>query len=146
MTTLSEISTFKQDKDFERGIPFDPSTDVQVDVPKDLIETFVDSITFDSVEEPPQELEGFMLGTLGHRRLRVHMPFTVKLDTENEDHIAEVEEINEFGFGKSIWEAVADLQQAIVDLYFTLEEDQDRLGPDLSSVWRTLQEMVNRVG
>ena len=145
MTTLSEISTFTQEKDFERGIPIDPSTDVQVDVPKDLIETFVDSITFDSVEEPPQELEGFMLGTLGHRRLRVHMPFTVKLDTENEDHIAEVEAINEFGFGKSIWEAVADLQRAIVDLYFTLEEDQDRLGPDLSSVWRTLQEMVNRV-
>lgn len=145
MTTLtrsgkSNLTPENPEVGFTGDIPYDPST-LEPDLPEDVVDV---SITIDTTEEISDGTDEFLLGTLGHRRLRVHLPFAVKLDTENEDYIAEVEVISEFGFGKSISEAVADLQRAIVDLYFTLEEDQNRLGPDLDSVWRTLQEMVSR--
>ena len=89
----------------------------------------------------PDEL---LLGTLRDGRLRVWSPITVKFTTEDEHVIAEAVEFNEFGFGKNISEALRDLQRTIVELYLTLEEEQDRLGSDLQSVWTKLQHKIRR--
>lgn len=80
-----------------------------------------------------------LLETLRHRRLRVQSPMTVKITKENQHVIAEATELDEFGFGANLSEALRDLQRAIVKLYFTLEAERDRLGPDLQRVWATLQ-------
>ena len=63
---------------------------------------------------------------------------------ESGEHVVEATELNEFGFGNNLAEALADLQAAIAELYLTLEEDQDRLGPDLSSVWDVLSRKVRK--
>lgn len=89
-------------------------------------------------------LEHFSIGALRDGRLRVRSPFVAKLAKENEDYIAEAEEIHEFGFGENPSEAIADLQQAIAELYLTLEQEQNRLGADLAAVWSTLQAKVVR--
>lgn len=79
------------------------------------------------------------LGTLHDGRLRVRSPITVKITKENQHIIAEAAELDEFGFGANLSEALRDLQRAIVELHLTLEEWKDRLGPDLQRVWATLQ-------
>lgn len=90
---------------------------------------------------PPDRM---LLGSLGDGRLRVGVPITVKLSKEGQHIVAEAVEFNEFGFGGNPSEAVRDLQRAIVELYFTLERGQDRLGPDLEQVWASLREKILR--
>lgn len=86
----------------------------------------------------------FLLGTLLDGRLRVQSPITVKLTKEDQHVIAEATELDEFGFGANLSEALRDLQRAIVELYFTLETEQDRLGPDLQKIRATLQRKLLR--
>ncbi len=69
-------------------------------------------------------------------------PFDVSFLTEGDSIVAEVTEINEFGFGSTYSEAIRDLQVAIVELSLTLREDQDNLGADLLKVWETLLSKV----
>lgn|GEM_PF-2031460 len=85
-----------------------------------------------------------LLGSLRDGRLRVQAPITVKLTKEDQRVIAEATELNEFGFGTNLSEALRDLQRSIVELYFTLEAEQDWLGPDLQRVWATLQTKLSR--
>jgi len=85
-----------------------------------------------------------LLGSLRDGRLRVQSPITVKLTKEDQHVIAEATELDEFGFGTNLSEALRDLQRAIVELYFTLEAEQDRLGPDLQKIRATLQRKLLR--
>lgn len=91
--------------------------------------------------ELPNEI---LLGTLWDGRLRVQSPITVKITKENQHVIAEAAELDEFGFGANLSEALRDLQRAIVELYLTLEEGKDRLSPDLQRVRATLQTKLSR--
>ena len=86
----------------------------------------------------------FTLDSLRDGRLRVVEPIEVIPMMEAGQHVAEAPEINEFGFGDTLVDAVSDLQAAIAELYFTLEAEQRRLGPDLSAVWGTLSQKVHK--
>ena len=85
-----------------------------------------------------------LLGSLRDGRLRVRSPLKVRFTTEGKHIITEAVELNEFGFGENLSEAIADLQRTIAELYFTLEKEQDRLGKDLQNVWAILQEKIHK--
>ena len=97
------------------------------------------------VSLPP---EPFTLGSLRDGRLRVVEPVVEPIEAkpmlEGGKHVVEAPELNEFGFDDNLSEALSDLQAAIAELYFTLEDEQERLGPDLSSVWVVLSQKVRR--
>jgi len=84
-----------------------------------------------------------LLGFVRDGRLRVYSPIRVKFTQEGQHIIAEAVEFNEFGFGENVSEALTDVQHAIVELYFTLEKEQERLGGDLQNVWGKLQKMIH---
>ena len=84
------------------------------------------------------------LDSLLDGRLRVVEPISVVQMVEEGACIVEAKELNEFGFGDSFSEAIRDLQEAIAELYLTLEDEQERLGPDLASVWAVLSRKVRR--
>ncbi len=84
------------------------------------------------------------LGRLRDGRLRVVEAIEVKLMREGDKYVVESPELNEFGFGDNPFEAFEDLQETIAELFLTLEEEQERLGPDLSSVWVVLSRKVRR--
>jgi hypothetical protein len=63
---------------------------------------------------------------------------------KNEHIILESEEFEEFGFGYTFSEALIDLQRAIAELYFTLEKEHTRLGPDLERIWSILQQKIRQ--
>ena len=89
-------------------------------------------------------LEVIKLGFLRDGRLRVREAIEVKILEEEGQIIAEAEELNEFGSGDNQTEAIADLQYAIAELYFTLEAEQAHLGKELQRVWGTLQAKMDR--
>ena len=86
----------------------------------------------------------FMLGALRDVRLRVVEPIAVKWTTEDGRCVLEAVEVNEFGFGANFSEAIADLQEAIAELRFTLEAEQERLAPDLQAIRATLARKIRR--
>ena len=96
------------------------------------------------VVESPSPPDSFTLGSLRDGRLRVVEPIEVKHMVEGGKYVVEAPELNEFGFGDSLSEAVRDLQAAVAELYLTLEAEQDRLGPDLASVWGVLSKKVRK--
>ena len=89
----------------------------------------------------PQEIR---LGALRDGRLRVVQPFRVRFSGEGSRVIAEATEVDGFGFGNNPSEALTDLQRALAGLYFSLEQEQQRLGPDLARVWKILREKISR--
>ena len=93
---------------------------------------------------PPASPKEFMLGALRDVRLRVVEPIAVKWTTEDGQCVLEAVEVNEFGFGANFSEAIADLQEAIAELRFTLEAEQERLGPDLQAIRATLARKIRR--
>jgi len=100
------------------------------------------------VNQPPPALlvpGDLLLGSLSDPRLRVVSPIRVRLFLEHDHVVAEAPNLNEFGYGSHISEAVRDIQRAIAQLYLSLEESSTRLGPDLVSTWSTLQCMIVRV-
>ena len=85
-----------------------------------------------------------MLESLGDTRLRVKAPIEVRVFATEGFILAEAVGFNEFGEGDSPEEAVADLQAALADLYFSLEGEQHNLGRWLQGVWQVLQDKVER--
>jgi hypothetical protein len=85
-----------------------------------------------------------LVGFLRDGRLQVHSPITVRFKREHRQFVAEAAEFNEFGFGETWSEALADLQRAIAELYFMLDEEQARLGSDLHRTWAALQQKIRR--
>lgn len=99
------------------------------------------SESFD-VQEMSTAQNRFALGSLRDGRLRVVEPVEAVRTTEEGKCVVEAPELNEFGFGDNLSEAITDLQAAIAELYFTLEAEQDRLGADLAMVWATLSQKM----
>ena len=85
-----------------------------------------------------------MLESLAAAELRVKSPIEVSVFATEGFILAEAVGFNEFGEGDSPEEAVADLQEALADLYFSLEGEQHNLGPWLQGVWQVLQGKVER--
>jgi hypothetical protein len=86
----------------------------------------------------------FLLGTLGDARFRVVRPLQVVVSTENDDFIANADEIDEFGYGPTQVDALRDLQRTIVALFLSLERDDARLGPDLRRILAVLRQKIRR--
>ncbi len=82
------------------------------------------------------------LESLNDARLRVKEPIAVVVFVECGQVVAAAAGLDEFGFGDDLAAAIADLQCALVDLYFTLAAEQDHLGKGLRQVWATLQVKV----
>ena len=86
-----------------------------------------------------------LLGALRDPRLHLIVPLTITFERENNDIVAYCEELEEFGFGTHLTEAIEDLQAAIAELYFTLKEENDRLGSDLARIWDSLHQKTKEV-
>lgn len=84
------------------------------------------------------------LDTLNDERLRVREAIAVVIFAAEGFIVAEAPELSECGDGRSSAEAIADLQDCIADLYWTLEEKQDHLAAGLQAVWEVLQGKVAR--
>jgi RecB family exonuclease len=83
--------------------------------------------------------ERFLLGFLRDRRFSVVEPIKVVRTTVDGQSVIEAPEFGEFGFGQSTTEALADLQEAIAQLYVSLRDAEGGLGGDLQVLLHKLQ-------
>lgn len=113
------------------------------DIISDVLPPMVEFVGLVGADLRPQS-KTLALGSLRDGRLRVVEPIGVVQMVEEGKCVIEAQELNEFGFGDNFSEAIQDLQEAIAELYFTLELEQEKLGPDLASVWATLSRKVRR--
>ena len=83
-----------------------------------------------------------VIGSLSDWRLRLIEPLSVVIEREDESFIARSPKLHEFGYGPRPLDAVEDLRQTVVELYFALKESQAQLGTDLKQLWQRLQKMI----
>jgi hypothetical protein len=79
------------------------------------------------------------VGTLPDPRLRLTQPIQAEVHREGGRIGVWSPEFEELGTGANLSAAIRDFQQSIIELYFALREDADRLGPGPASVWRRMQ-------
>ena len=82
------------------------------------------------------------LAILPDDRLRMKAPVEVEIEQEGEFYIARCNYLNEFGYGESPTEAIEDLQLILVELYWTLKAEQEKLGPSMIEIWKRLHELI----
>ncbi len=112
-------------------------------ISRDKLETFAVKGQIPSIG--PALPETMLLGALRDPRLRLIKPLTITFERENDDIVACCEELEEFGFGKHLTEAIEDLQAAIAELYFTLKQENNRLGSNLKRIWGSLRQKIKEV-
>lgn len=83
------------------------------------------------------------IGTLPHPRLRLRGPLRAEVRREGDAVGVWSSDLEELGIGPHLSAAIEDFQRSVIELYFTLEADQNRLGPGLTTLWQRLQEMID---
>ena len=90
--------------------------------------------------------ERLALGALIDRRLRLLQPLEILVSQREAQIVLESPDLGEVAWGTTLSLALRDLQRAIAELYFSLDVDRDRLGPDLEKIRERMQELIARRG
>lgn len=98
---------------------------------------------FDTKASEPGALpDRLWFGGPVHPGLRLRRPVPLDVRREEGTVIVSSDDLEEFGSGQTLGEAVIDFSKGLAELYFSLEREHDRLGSDLSRLCTTLHEYV----
>ncbi len=87
-------------------------------------------------------LKTVLFGGLRDPHLRLHKPIPLKIE-ENEGFVSAIfEEIQEFGTGKTMSEAISDFSSTIAELYIRLSQESLQLSDDLLRVKNILSDYI----
>ncbi len=92
---------------------------------------------------PPVWQPSVSISTLHDLRLRLRQQITVSLEYDGYQFIAYAPDLDIYGSGDTEYEAIEDLRQSIVDLYFDLKGE--RLAPSLRKIWDYLNSIVEEI-
>jgi hypothetical protein len=87
----------------------------------------------------PREI---LFGAVVDRRFHFRKPMTLSVYREGESYIAYSADLQEFGQGDDVGEALDDFSKTLCELYFSLEGTKDRLAPDLQSQLAKVHEFI----
>jgi hypothetical protein len=83
-----------------------------------------------------------LFGALRDPQLRLRKPIPLKIEVKEGLVSAIFEEIQEFGCGKTMSEAVSDFSSVLVELYVRLSEEAVPLSDDLQRIKSTLADYI----
>ena len=83
-----------------------------------------------------------ILQDLRDRRSRLISPLYVTIEQEEDLVVASNADLDVYGYGETEAGALQDLRQVIVETYFDLKKDSNRLSAHLQSVWNFLDRIV----
>ena len=140
MPEVLELEEVQMSQTGERQTP-DPDTARLklyggTDQPPIVVELHSDTIL---ARATPEQL---LVGNLNHPHLRLRKPINVIITEDDSLLIANIPEIEEFGYGSHLTAAVEDLRQTLIELFQTLKTEQMRLGPDMVQLWAKLQTLI----
>ena len=78
--------------------------------------------------------------SLHDSRLRLNVSLPITLEDDGYQFIAYAPDLDIYGCGETEYEAIEDLRQSIVDLYFDLKAE--KLGGDLKKIFNYLQSVT----
>ncbi len=85
-----------------------------------------------------------LFGVITDPRLRIKRPIPLAISRRKGIVIAHCADLNEFGCGARMSDALDDFSKGIVELFFTLERDSVHLGPGLAKLGAKLGRYVER--
>ncbi len=90
--------------------------------------------------EQKTEQEIFPIEFLESRKLTLKKPITIKsvYCLETETYVVDHFELNTYGEGRDMDEAIKDFKVALEETYFDLKEDKNKLSPPLQKEWELL--------
>lgn len=93
-------------------------------------------------EKGGQEI--FPIEFLESKKLVLKQPITVRAlySPETETWVVDHFELNIYGEGRDIDEAVKDFKVVLDETYFDLKGDKDKLGPFLQEQWNLLEKII----
>ena len=83
-----------------------------------------------------------ILQDLRDRRIRLISPLYVTIEQEEDLVVASNADLDVYGYGETEAGALQDLREVIVETYFDLKKDSNRLSAHLQSVWNFLDRIV----
>jgi hypothetical protein len=89
--------------------------------------------------KPPSRIQ---FGLLRNRNLRMLRSIPLSIDRKGATVVAAWDEIEEFGYGRNITEALEDFGRTIEELFTTLSEKQQALSEDLARVWSVVSRHI----
>lgn len=95
-----------------------------------------------SGSQPTQPRKNIFIQDLGDPQLSLNRSVPIALDFWYDSVTACCHDLEDFGVGQDEFSAVADLKASLVDLYFLLKNDADRLGPLPQRHWNYLQSII----
>ena len=87
----------------------------------------------------PYHLE---IRSLHNDRLEIDSPISVLVEEGEEQIIAYAPDLEIYGCGYDLGEALDDLRRSIVEMYYDLNKDKDKLGADLKKIWDYLYSII----
>lgn len=87
----------------------------------------------------PYHLE---IRSLHDDRLEIVSPISVLVEEEDDQVIAYAPDIEIYGCGYDLGESLGDLRRSIVEMYYDLDKEKDKLGIDLKKIWDYLHSIA----
>lgn len=83
-----------------------------------------------------------LFGATVHPKIRVLKPMPVDISRRSDGYVAQFKQVAEFGCGDTLSSALDDLGKTIAELFLTLTEQRQSLGPDMKRVHANLSRYV----
>jgi len=92
--------------------------------------------------EPPQyyPITSFVISELASDALKLKKHLFASLEQDGHQTVAHISDLEIYGYGKEEYEALEDLRNSIVDLYYDLKEK--KLGKHLKKIWKYLDSAI----
>ncbi len=100
---------------------------------------------FSQVSEPVQPRRTIFVQDLGDARLSLRASIPVALDFWRDSVTACCYDLEDFGVGEDEFSALSDLKASLVELYFVLKANADRLGPLPERHWNYLRSITREI-
>jgi hypothetical protein len=107
----------------------------------ETIETEIDSIG----EQIPTQSHTIFIQNLRHPVYQLRHPIPVLIETDEDVIIATHYDIDMYGTGDDVQEAISDLCAGIIEYYESLKDDEDNLGPLPAQEYAYLNQIIMEV-
>ncbi len=78
-------------------------------------------------------------------RLRTARPFPVRIYKENDTYVVQCEEIEQFGYGSDMSEALDDFGKTVSEMYFYLADESGNLTDSMSERFSVLSRFIEHL-
>jgi len=100
-----------------------------------------------SIQTPlrhPADGTTIFIGDLRSNEYRLNMPIPVTIEYDEDTVIASFYDVEEYGVGEDLEEALSDFCAGLVEYYESLEENVHCLGPLPARHWKYLKTLISR--